>query len=133
MTTPAYNILAARKTVAAIHHRLAEAGLDPTIRKRIIYRQLADLHDTLPPKFHGIIRGCIGANGACDKLELEAGLDLVASLLPPMTWGATPAGTVVRIPNGGTYIKRKSGAEEIHTSALFKHFDPAQVVEVINL
>lgn len=128
-----YNLLAARKTIGAIHHRLAEQGLDPTIRRRIIERQLLDLADTLPaPKFGGIIGRCIQAHNERDDLELVAGLALIESCLPAQVWGAIPAGTVVRIPNGGVYIKRKQGAEEIHTSALFKHFDSAQIVQIIN-
>ena len=134
MPAPTYNLLAARKTIGAIHHRIAEQGLDTAIRRRIILRQLEDLADTLPVKKFGKLVGrCIQAHNERDNLELVAGLSLIESMLPKPTWGATPAGTVVRIPNGGTYIKRKNGAEEIHTTALFKHFDPAQVVEVINL
>ena len=133
MTTPTYNLLAVRKTIGAIHHRIAETGLDPAIRRRIIQRQLDDLLDTLPPKFEGIVRGCVGANAASDTLELVAGLALIESMLPQLTYGAVVAGTAVRIPNGGTYIKRKTGAEEIHTSALFKHLPADQIVEVINL
>lgn len=133
MTTPTYNLLAVRKTIGAIHHRLAEQGLDTAIRRRIILRQLEDLADTLPVrKFGKLVGRCIQAHNERDDLELVAGLSLIESILPPHTWGAIPAGTVVRIPNGGVYIKRKQGAEEIHTSALFKHFDSAQIVQIIN-
>lgn len=133
MTTPTYNLLAVRKTIGAIHHRMNEEGLDPTIRRRIIQRQLDDLLDTLPNKFWGILATCHHALDNGDNLELVAGLSLIKSMLPPMTYGAVVAGTAVRIPNGGTYIKRKTGAEEIHTSALFKHLPADQIVEVINL
>ena len=133
MTTPTYNLLAVRKTIGGIHHRLAEQGLDTAIRRCIILRQLQDLADTLPRrKFGNLVGRCIQAHNEGDTLELVAGLALIESLLPHLTWGAVLAGTVVRIPNGGVYIKRKQGAEEIHTSALFKHFDSAQIVQVIN-
>ena len=129
-----FNVLMVRKTIGGIHHRLTEQGLDPAIRRCIILRQLQDLADTLPRrKFGGLVGRCIQAHNEGDTLEMVAGLALIESLLPPLTWGMIVAGTAVRIPNGGAYIKRKQGAEEIHTSALFKHFDPAQIVEVINL
>ena len=135
MTTPAYNILAVRKTIAAVHHRLAEANLDTAIRRRIILRQLADLRDTLLPvkKFAGILTRCEQAADHGDTLELVAGLDLIASLLPHLTYGQIVAGTAFRAPSGGIYIKRKAGIEEIHTSALFKHLDAGAIVGVINL
>lgn len=133
MSAPTYNLLAARKTIAAIHYRLAEAGLDAAIRRRIIMRQLEDLDDTLPArKFANIIMRCIRAHKGGDTLELVAGLALLESILPKPTWGAIPAGTAVQIPNGGIYIKRKNGAEEIHTSALFRHFDADQQVKLVN-
>lgn len=128
-----FNVLMARKVVAHIRHRIAETGLDPAIRRRIILRQLDDLLDTLPVQFEGVIRNSMGANGADDFEELEAGLTIIEFRLPQLTYGAVVAGTAVRIPNGGTYIKRKTGAEEIHTSALFKHLPADQIVEVINL
>lgn len=132
MTAPTYNLLAARKTVAAIHHRLAEAGLDPTIRRRIIQRQLDDLLDTLPPKFHGIIRGCIGANGACDKLELVAGLDLIASLLPHLTYGCVLQGQVFEVVNRGLYRKNKAGRVELLTGTILPHFPADLPVKLVN-
>lgn len=134
MTTPTYNLLAVRKTIGGIHHRIAEQGLDTTIRSCIILRQLQDLADTLPRrKFGNLVGRCIQAHNEGDTLEMVAGLALIESLLPHLTWGAVLAGTVVRIPNGGVYIKRKQGAEEMHTSALFKHFDSSTPINLTNL
>ena len=130
MTTPTMNPIATIKEIGAIEHRIHDATLHPNIKAACIRRSLDNLIDTTAPgrKFHGIIGKCRVALDNGDTLDMLAGLALLRSMIP-VTWGMVTAGTAVRIPNAGVYIKRKQGAEEIHTSALFKHFDPAQIVE----
>ena len=134
MSTPAYNILAARKTVAAIHHRLAEANLDTAIRRRIIQRQLEDLRDTLLPvkKFAGILSRCEQAADHGDTLELVAGLDLVASLLPRLTYGCVLQGQAFEVANRGLYRKNKAGRVELLTGTILPHFPADLPVKLVN-
>lgn len=134
MTTPTYNLLAVRKTIGAIHHRLAEQGLDNAIRRRIIQRQLDDLLDTLPRKFEGIIRRCIGANGADDRLELVAGLALIESMLPHLTYGCALQGQTFSLPGEDTlWRKSKSGRVSLQSGVLYAHFDGSTPINLTNL
>lgn len=128
MTTPTYNLLAVRKTIGAIHHRLNEQGLDPAIRNRIIARQLSDLLDTLPAKFHGIIVRCFQA----DELELVAGLALIESMLPPLTYGCVLQGQVFEVINRGIYRKNKAGRVEMLTGTILPHFPADLPVKLVN-
>ena len=132
MTTPTYNLLAVRKTIGAIHHRIHEEGLDPTIRRRIIQRQLEDLADTLPHKFHTVIYGCERGLVSDDTLELVAGLALIQSMLPPMTYGQSVAGTAFRAPSGGIYRKNKAGRVELLTGTILPHFPADLPVKLVN-
>ena len=134
MTAPTYNILAVRKTIAAVHHRLAEANLDTAIRRRIILRQLADLRDTLLPKkkFDGILTRCEFAINEGDKLELVAGLDLIASLLPHLTYGCVLQGQVFEAPDRGLYLKSKAGRVELLTGTILPHFPADLPVKLVN-
>lgn len=130
--TVAYNLLAVRKEIGAIHHRLAEAGLNPTIRTRIIYRHIANLHETLPHKFWGICTRCEGANDAGDTLELVAGLALIESMLPPLTYGCCLQGQVFEAPGRGLYRKNKAGRVELLTGTILPHFPADLPVTLIN-
>lgn len=132
MTTPTYSLLAVRKEIGAIHHRLAEAGLDLTIRRRIIYRHIANLHDTLPHKFWDICTRCEGANDAGDDLELIAGLALIQSMLPPLTYGCTLQGQVFEVTNRGMYRKNKAGRVELLTGTILPHFPADLPVKLVN-
>ena len=132
MSTPTYNLLAVRKTIGAIHHRIAEAGLDPSVRRRIIQRQLDDLLDTLPTKFEGIIRRCVGTNGAGDTLELVAGLCLIQSMLPPLTYGCILQGQVFEVDGRAMYRKNKAGRVELMTGTILPHFAADTVVRLVN-
>lgn len=123
-----FNRLAARKEIGAIRHRLAETGLDPVIRRQIIVRHLANLLDTLPAKFHGIVTRCQVALYN-DPLELAAGLDLIASLVPA-TYGSIPAGTVFKLSNGHYFIKRKEGCE--YRGIVEAHLYPSTRITIIN-
>lgn len=122
-----FNRLAVRKEIGAIRHRLFEQKIDPVIRRQIIGRHLANLVDTLPAKFHGIVTRCQVA--LCnDPLELAAGLDLIASLVPA-TYGSIPAGTVFKL-NGRYFIKRKEGAE--YRGIVEAHFHPSTRITIVN-
>ena len=131
MTT--MNPLATLKEIGAIEWRINDAALDPRIKVACIRRSLDNLIDTTAParKFHGIIAKCRAALDNGDTLDLLAGLALLRSMVP-VTYGMIPAGTAFRVPNGGHYIKRKGGIEELSTSALFKHLDAHQIVSVLN-
>lgn len=122
-----FNRLAVRKDIGAIRHRLTEQGLDATIKHQIIARHLDNLADTLPAKFQGIITRCKVANYN-DRLELVAGMDLLASLVPA-TYGSIPAGTVFQI-NGRYFIKRKEGAE--YRGIVEAHFLSQVRVTIVN-
>ena len=133
MTTPSYNLLAVRKTIGAIHHRMQEQGLDTAIKRRIIMRQLEDLADTLPSrKFGKIVGRAIQAHGARDDLELIAGLALLESMLPPMTYGCVLQGQVFEVTNRGIYRKNKAGRVEIMTGTILPHFPADLPVKLIN-
>ena len=125
------NPLATLKELGAAEWRINDANLDSHIRAACIRRNLDNLIDTTPRKFHGIILGCSKALEAGDYLELVAGLALIRSMIPT-TYGLIPAGAAFRVPNGGTYIKRKNGIEDLHTSALFKHLPAGTVVRLVN-
>ena len=133
MTAPTYNLLAVRKTIGAIHHRMQEQGLDTAIRRRIIMRQLEDLADTLPRrKFGGLVGRCIQAHNARDTLELVAGLDLIASLLPRLTYGCVLQGQVFEVVNRGMYRKNKAGRVELLTGTILPHFPADLPVKLVN-
>ena len=125
------NPLATLKEISCIEWRIHDAGLDPRIKAACIRRNLDNLIDTTPRKFHGIILGCSKALEAGDYLELVAGLALIRSMIPT-TYGLIPAGAAFHVTDGGTYIKRKNGIEELHTSALFKHLPAGTVVRLVN-
>ena len=122
-----FNRLAARKDIGAIHHRLAEVGLSVTLRHQLIARHLDNLADNLPQKYQGIVKRCQVANYN-DPLELVAGLDLLAALIPA-TYGSIPAGTVFQI-NGRYFIKRKGGVE--YRGVVEPHFDAGTIVTIVN-
>ena len=134
MTTPTYNLLAAKKTIGGIHHRLAEQGLDTAIRRCIILRQLQDLADTLPRrKFGNLVGRCIQAHNEGDTLELVAGLALIESLLPKPTYGIIPAGTIYTLPGeDALWRKSKSGKVSIASGVLYQHPEASTVVEPVN-
>lgn len=133
MTAPTYNILMARKTIGAIHHRIVEVNLDTAIRRRIIQRQLEDLADTLPVKKFGKLVGrCIQAHNTRDDLELVAGLDLIASLLPHLTYGCVLQGQVFEVVNRGLYRKNKAGRVELLTGTILPHFPADLPVKLVN-
>lgn len=128
-----FNVMMARKVVAHIHHRLAEQGLDTAIRRRIILRQLEDLADTLPVrKFGKLVGRCIQAHNERDDLELVAGLALLESMLPPMTYGCVLQGQVFEVTNRGIYRKNKAGRVEIMTGTILPHFPADLPVKLIN-
>jgi hypothetical protein len=134
MTVP-YNLLAARKTIGAIHHRLAEANLDTAIRRRIILRQLQDLNDTLPvKKFGALIGRCIQAHNENDTLELVAGLSLIASTLPRLTYGCALQGQFFNVvPDDGVLWKKsKSGRVSVLSGVLYPHFAADQLIALVN-
>jgi len=134
MTTPRYNLLAVRKTLGAIHHRLQEQGLDPLVRARIIQRQLEDLADTLPRrKFGGLVGRCIQAHNCRDDLELVAGLALIESMLPKPTYGCVLQGQVFEVDGRGLYRKNKAGRVELLTGTILPHFDAGTPVKLGNL
>jgi hypothetical protein len=132
MTTPTYNLLAVRKTIGAIHHRIHEPKLDITIRRRIILRQIEDLADTLPTKFHGIIASCHRAAEQDDQLELVAGLSLIESMLPRITYGCTLQGQVFEAEGRGLYRKNKAGRVELLTGTIMPHFPADMPVKLVN-
>lgn len=133
MTTPTYNLLAVRKTIGAIHHRMQEQGLDSAIKRRIITRQLADLTDTLPlRKFGKVLTGTINAHRHHDDLELVAGLALLESMLPPLTYGCTLQGQVFEVVGRGIYRKNKAGRVEIMTGTILPHFPADLPVKLVN-
>ena len=128
-----HNPLATLKEIGCIEWRINDANLDPRIKAACITRSLDNLIDTTAParKYHGIIATCRRALERGDALEMLAGLALLRSMVPT-TYGMIPAGTAFRVPNGGNYIKRKSGIEEMSTTALFKHLPADQIVSVLN-
>lgn len=123
--------VATLKELGAIEHRINDATLSPRIKAACIRRSLDNLSETTPRKFHGIILRCRAALDAGDDLELISGIALIRSMIP-IVYGMLTAGTAFKVDNGGYYIKRKNGIEEIHTSALFKHLPGNQTVRVIN-
>jgi hypothetical protein len=132
MTTPTYNLLAVRKTIGAIHHRLAEINLHPMVRRRIIVRQIQDLQDTLPAKFEGIIIRIMNAHCENDTLELVAGLALIESMLPPLTYGCVLQGQVFEVADRGMYRKNKAGRVELLTGTILPHFPADMAVKLVN-
>lgn len=132
MTTPTYNLLAVRKTIGAIRHRMNEEGLDSAIRRRIILRQLDDLLDTLPVQYEGVIRNTMGANAADDFEEVNAGLNIIEFRLPPLTYGCTLQGQVFEAPGRGLYRKNKAGRVELLTGTILPHFPADLPVNLIN-
>ena len=122
-----FNRLAVRKDIGAIRHRLVEHGLSVTLRHQLIARHLDNLADALPAKFQGLVTRLKVANYN-DPLELVAGLDLLAALIPA-TYGSIPAGTVFQI-NGRYFIKRKEGAE--YRGIVEAHFPPQIRVTIVN-
>lgn len=136
MTTPAFNITAARKTVGAIIHRIEEAGLDSTIRRRIIQRQIADLIDTVRPfeKYEEVLQRCSLANAQGDMSELAAGMQLISDLLPPVTYGCTLQGQVFRFPGqDDLWRKSKSGCVSIQSGVIYSHPLPGTPVLLLNI
>lgn len=136
MTTPAFNITAARKTVGAIIHRIEEAGLDPTIRRRIIQRQIADLIDTVQPfeKYEGALQRCALANAQGDMSELAAGMQLISDLLPPLTYGCTLQGQVFHFAGeDDLWRKSKSGCVSIQSGVIYSHPLPGTPVTLVNI
>ena len=132
MSTPTYNLLAVRKTIGAIRHRLSEPGLDWIIRHRIIGRQIEDLRETLPRSFYNLLHAFIVENSKDDYGELLEGLLVLERLLPPLTYGQLVADTVFRVKYGtALYTKRKHGVEG--SLALFSHFPAGTVVSVSNV
>lgn len=127
------NPLATLKEIGTIEWRIHDAALDPRIKAACIRRSLDNLIDTTAParKFHGIIAKCRAALDAGDTLDLLAGTALLRTMVP-VVYGMLTAGTAFRAPQGGIYVKRKGGIEEIHTTALFKHLDAAAIVSVLN-
>lgn len=132
MTTPTYNLLAVRKTIGAIRHRMNEEGLDSAIRRRIILRQLDDLLDTLPVQYEGVIRNTMGANAADDFEEVNAGLNIIEFRLPPLTYGCTLQGQVFEALGRGLYRKNKAGRVELLTGTILPHFPADLPVNLIN-
>lgn len=132
MSAPAYNLLAVRKTIGAIHHRINERGLDINIRRRIIARQIEDLLDTLPRKFWGILHATKHAVERDDQLELVAGLALIQSMLPKMTYGCTLQGQVFEAEGRGLYRKNKAGRVELLTGTILPHFPADTPVKLVN-
>lgn len=136
MTTPAFNITAARKTVGAIIHRIEEAGLDSTIRRRIIQRQIADLIDTVQPfeKYEDVLQRCSLANAQGDMSELAAGMQLISDLLPPTTYGCTLQGQVFHFPGeDDLWRKSKSGCVSIQSGVIYGHPAPGTPVTLLNI
>ena len=135
MTTPTYNLLAAKKTIGGIHHRLTEQGLDPAIRRCIILRQLQDLADTLPRrKFGGLVGRCIQAHNEGDTLEMVAGLALIESLLPHLTYGCALQGQIFSLPGEDTlWRKSKLGRVSIQSGVIYAHFDSSTPINLTNL
>ncbi len=136
MSTPAFNITAARKTVGAIIHRIEEAGLDPTIRRRIIQRQIADLIDTAQPfeKYEDVLQRCSLANAQGDLSELAAGMQLIGALLPPLTYGCTLQGQVFHFPGeDDLWRKSKSGCVSIQSGVIYGHPLPGTPVTLVNI
>lgn len=133
MTTPTMNPIATIKEIGAIEHRIHDAALHPNIKAACIRRSLDNLIDTTAParKFHGIIAKCRAALDAGDDLELISGIALIRSMIPTV-YGMLTAGTAFKVDNGGYYIKRKNGIEEIHTSALYPHPEASTVVKPVN-
>jgi hypothetical protein len=136
MTTPAFNITAARKTLGAILHRIEEEGLDPTIRRRIIQRQIADLIDTVQPfeKYEEVFQRCSLANAQGDMSELAAGMELISALLPPLSYGCTLQGQVFRFPGeDDLWRKSKSGCVSIQSGVIYSHPAPGTPVTLVNI
>jgi hypothetical protein len=133
MSTPKYNLTAVRKTIGAIHHRMHEDKLDVAIKRRIILRQLQDLADTLPQrKFGRIVGRTIQAHNERDDLELVAGLSLLESMLPPMTYGCVLQGQVFEVEGRGMFRKNKAGRVEIMSGSILPHFPADTIVKLVN-
>ena len=129
-----FNVMMARKTIGAIHHRIAEQGLDTAIRRRIVLLQLEDLADTLPVKKFGKLVGrCIQAHNERDTLELIAGLSLIESILPQLTYGCVLQGQVFEVADRGMYRKNKAGRIELLTGTILPHFPADLPVKLVNL
>ena len=134
MTTPRnhFNKLAVIREIGAIEFRLADTSLSPALKRDIIARHVENLICDLSQhqaKFGAILERLAAKHTTED--EILAGCALLRSLIG-ITWGCVPAGAVVKIPNGGFYVKRKDGAEDVATSALFKHFAADQPVILLN-
>lgn len=129
-----FNILMVRKTIGAIHHRLQEQGLDTAVRRRIILRQLQDLADTLPRrKFGRLVGRCIQAHNEGDTLELVAGLALIESLLPHLTYGCALQGQIFTLQGGDVLWKKsKSGRVSVVSGVLYPHFDASAAIKLVN-
>ena len=124
------NPLATLKELGAAEWRINDANLDSHIRAACIRRNLDNLIDTTPRKFHGIILGCSKALEAGDYLELVAGLALIRSMIP-ITWGMVPAGTLVTV-GGVLYRKNKIGRVEPHSGTILPHFPANTVIREVN-
>ncbi len=131
-----FNVTCARKSVASIIHRIEEEGLDPTIRRRIIQRQITDLIDTVQPfeKYEGVLQRCSLANAQGDMTELAAGMQLINGLLPPLTYGCTLQGQVFNFPGeDDLWRKSKSGCVSIQSGVIYGHPLPGTPVSLVNI
>ena len=131
-----FNVTCARKSVASILHRIEEEGLDPTIRRRIIQRQIADLIDTVQPfdRYEKLLQRCIEANKHDDMTELAAGMQLIADLLPPLTYGCVLQGQVFRFPGkDDLWRKSKAGCVSVQSGVLYDHHLPDTPVILLNI
>ncbi len=131
-----FNVTCARKSVASIIHRIEEAGLDSTIRRRIIQRQIADLIDTVQPfeKYEDVLQRCSLANAQGDMSELAAGMQLISDLLPPTTYGCTLQGQVFHFPGeDDLWRKSKSGCVSIQSGVIYGHPLPGTPVSLVNI
>ena len=122
-----FNRLAARKEIGAIRHRLIEENLLLELRHQIIARHMANLLDTLPERFHGLLARMTAANYN-DLQELAAGLDLLAGLIPA-TYGSIPAGTVFIYANRQV-VKRKDGID--FDGIIEPHLPADAIITIVN-
>lgn len=130
--THTYNRLAAIKEIGAIEHRLTDDVTDPYVTLHCVRRNLDNLIDTLPRKFHGIIAKCRSALDNGDTLDLLAGLALLRSMIP-VTYGIIPAGTTYHLPGEDTlWRKSKSGKVSVQSGVMYPHPEANTVVKPVN-
>ena len=130
--TRAFNRLSVLKELGAIEYRVADTQISPALKRDCIARHVQNLICDLQPQINkfGAILERLAAKHTTED-ELVAGCALIRSLIQ-LTYGLIPAGSAFKVPSGGFYVKRKNGIEELHTTALFKHFAADQVVTVLN-